>query len=275
MLTRANTIAHEMAHMWFGDLVTMRWWDDLWLNESFAEYMGYRTVVEATEFTDAWVDFGVARKAWGYAADRAPVHPPGRRAPAPDAASALQNFDGISYAKGASALRQLVACIGDEAFLAGVREHLRAHAYGNGDLADFLAAMESASGRSLTAWTAAWLRTAGVDRLAVERRRARPHPAAGAPGRPPAHARRRRLHRRAEVLRVDIVAEGERTHVPGLGAGPPARWSCRMPATSPGRRCRSTPRRWPPCRPGWPTCPTPRPAPCSGSRCWERSTVPR
>ena len=178
VLSRSSTIAHEMAHMWFGDLVTMTWWDDLWLNESFAEYMAYRTVVEVTEFTDAWVEFGVIRKLWGYAAERAPSTHPVAGSPAPDALSALGNFDGISYAKGASVIRQLIAYIGDEAFVAGVVEHLRSHAYGNGDLAQFLAAMESASGRSLAAWSRAWLETAGADRLAVDGRRAHPHPAA-------------------------------------------------------------------------------------------------
>src|SRR3954462_1489404 len=133
-----------MAHMWFGDLVTMRWWDDLWLNESFAEYMAYRAVVEVTEFTDAWVEFSVIRKQWGYAAERAPSTHPVAGSPAPDARSALGNFDGISYAKGASVIRQLIAHLGDDVFLAGVREHLTTHGFGNGDLGEFLGAMESA-----------------------------------------------------------------------------------------------------------------------------------
>jgi aminopeptidase N len=185
----ANTIAHEMAHMWFGDLVTMTWWDDLWLNESFAEYMSHRTLVAATEFTDAWVDSAVARKVWGYAAERLPSTHPVAGSPAPDAASALQNFDGISYAKGAATLRQLIAYIGDDAFIAGVRDHLTAHAYGNAALADFLAAMERASGKDLTAWSDAWLRTARLDTVGVEvrdrRRRGHRGPAA------PRGARRR------------------------------------------------------------------------------------
>jgi aminopeptidase N len=168
ILTRSNTIAHECAHMWFGDLVTMTWWDDLWLNESFAEYMSHRTLVAATEFTDAWVDSAVARKVWGYAAERMPSTHPVAGTPAPDAASALQNFDGISYAKGAAALRQLIAYIGDDAFLAGVRDHLSGHAYGNADLADFLAAMERASGKDLQAWSDAWLRTARLDTVGVD-----------------------------------------------------------------------------------------------------------
>ena len=164
---RANTILHEMAHMWFGDLVTMRWWDDLWLNESFAEYMSHRALEAASDFTGGWVDFGISRKAWGYAAERRPSTHPVAANPAPDAASALLNFDGISYAKGASVIRQLIAYVGDEAFVAGIREHLSRHAHGNADLADFLASIEAAAGRELESWAAAWLRTAGRDMLSV------------------------------------------------------------------------------------------------------------
>jgi len=167
LLTRANTVVHEMAHMWFGDLVTMTWWDDLWLNESFAEYMAHRTCVDATRYTGAWVDMGIVRKNWGYAADRAPSTHPVAGSPAPDSDSALTNFDGISYAKGASALRQLVAYIGDDAFLAGVRDHLETHAFGNATFAQFMASMERASGRDLDAWAKAWLGTAGADTLSV------------------------------------------------------------------------------------------------------------
>jgi len=168
VLTRSSTITHEMAHMWFGDLVTMQWWDDLWLNESFAEYMSHRTLSEATEFTDAWADSSMARKPWGYAAERMPSTHPVAGLPAPDAQSALQNFDGISYAKGAATLRQLIAHIGDAAFISGVADYLRFHAYGNAALADFLKAMERASGQDLQGWAQAWLRTAGLDAIAVE-----------------------------------------------------------------------------------------------------------
>ncbi len=167
-LVRDNTIAHEMAHMWFGDLVTMRWWDDLWLNESFAEYMAYRALTDALGATDAWVEFGIIRKLWGYAADRAPSTHPVAGSPAPDAISALGNFDGISYAKGASVLRQLIAHIGDDAFVAGVVDYLRSHEFANGELAEFLGAMERSSGGSLDAWADAWLRTSGADRLALD-----------------------------------------------------------------------------------------------------------
>jgi aminopeptidase N len=168
VLSRTNTITHEMAHMWFGDLVTMQWWDDLWLNESFAEYMSHRTCVEATEFTDAWVDSTMARKGWGYAAERTPSTHPVAGSAALDAQAALQDFDGISYAKGAATLRQLIAHIGDDAFIAGVSAYLREHSFGNGTLADFLGFMERASGRSLSAWSRAWLLTAGLDVISVD-----------------------------------------------------------------------------------------------------------
>ena len=162
---RAVVIAHEMAHMWFGDLVTMRWWDDLWLNESFAEYLGYRVAAEATPYPNAWTSFALGRKAWGYRTDqRASTHPiaPDR---VEDTAHALMNFDGISYAKGASVLRQLVAWLGDDAFFAGLREHFTAHAYGNATLADLLAALSTSSGRDLGDWAQAWLRTSQVNTL--------------------------------------------------------------------------------------------------------------
>ncbi|HLS45879.1 MAG TPA: aminopeptidase N, partial [Ornithinicoccus sp.] len=168
LLGRANTICHEMAHMWFGDLVTMRWWDDLWLNESFAEYMAHRTLTAVTGSDDAWVDSTMSRKAWGYAAERAPSTHPVAGSPAPDADAALQNFDGISYAKGAAVLRQLVAHLGDAAFVAGITDYLTEHAYGNAALADFLGAMEAASGTDLTEWSRAWLTTAGLDRITAE-----------------------------------------------------------------------------------------------------------
>ncbi len=168
LLTRSNTITHEMAHMWFGDLVSMKWWDDLWLNESFAEYMAHRTCADATEFTGAWVDMGIQRKNWGYDAERAPSTHPVAGAPAPDTDSALTNFDGIAYAKGASALRQLVAYLGDDVFVAGVHDYLQTYAYGNATLAQFLAAMEKAGGRSLDDWAQAWLRTAGADILSLD-----------------------------------------------------------------------------------------------------------
>ncbi|QKV99934.1 aminopeptidase N [Streptomyces sp. NA02536] len=163
--TRAMVVAHEMAHMWFGDLVTLTWWDDIWLNESFAEYMGYQTLTEATRFTDTWTDFGVTRKPWGYDADQRPSTHPVAPENVQDTASALLNFDGISYAKGASALRQLVAWLGEKDFLAGINTHFRRHRFGNARLADFIDSLASATERDVHAWADAWLRTTGVDTL--------------------------------------------------------------------------------------------------------------
>ncbi|MDL2082177.1 aminopeptidase N [Streptomyces sp. GXMU-J15] len=187
--TRAMVIAHEMAHMWFGDLVTLRWWDDIWLNESFAEYMGYQTLTEATRFTDTWTDFGVVRKGWGYDADQRPSTHPVAPEAVHDTASALLNFDGISYAKGASALRQLVAWLGEKDFLAGINTHFERHRFGNATLADFIDSLAAHTDRDVHAWADAWLRTTGVDTLTprvtpgtdgtctlqVERTGSRPH----------------------------------------------------------------------------------------------------
>ncbi|MFD7297059.1 aminopeptidase N [Streptomyces sp. NPDC059897] len=163
--TRAMVIAHEMAHMWFGDLVTLKWWDDIWLNESFAEYMGYQTLTEATRYTDTWIDFGVARKTWGYDADQRPSTHPVAPESVPDTASALLNFDGISYAKGASALRQLVTWLGEKDFLAGINTHFKRHRFGNATLADFIESLASGTERDVHAWADTWLRTTGVDTL--------------------------------------------------------------------------------------------------------------
>ncbi len=164
---RANVVAHEMAHQWFGDLVTMRWWDDLWLNESFADYMGHRVCVDATAFTDNWLLFALNNKAWGLDADqRSSTHPVAGNG-SPDTHSALTNFDGISYSKGCVSLRQLNNYLGDEAFLGGIVDHLSTHAYGNATLADLIDSWERASGKDLSDWTHAWLRTSGVDTLSV------------------------------------------------------------------------------------------------------------
>ncbi|MHC5904143.1 aminopeptidase N [Streptomyces sp. S6] len=163
--TRAMVMAHEMAHMWFGNLVTLRWWDDIWLNESFAEYMGYRATADATRFASPWTEFGVSRKAWGYDADQRPTTHPVAPDDVPDTASALLNFDGISYAKGASALRQLVTWLGDDDFLAGINTHFARHKFANATLADFIDSLASATDRDVHAWADAWLRTTGVDTL--------------------------------------------------------------------------------------------------------------
>ncbi|MFI8447009.1 aminopeptidase N [Streptomyces erythrochromogenes] len=165
--SRAMVIAHEMAHMWFGDLVTLAWFDDIWLNESFAEYMGYQTLTEATRYTDTWTDFGVTRKPWGYDADQRPSTHPVAPTPddVPDTASALLNFDGISYAKGASALRQLVAWLGEKDFLAGINTHFARHKFANASLADFIDSLAAHTERDVRAWADAWLRTTGIDTL--------------------------------------------------------------------------------------------------------------
>ena len=161
---RAQVIAHEMAHMWFGNLVTMRWWDGIWLNESFAEFMGLYTVEQGTRFDGAWSDFCLGRKAWGYRADQLPTtHPVAGEVG--DNREALLNFDGISYAKGASVLRQLVAFVGEESFFSGLRAYLDTYAFGNTDLSDLLAELERASGRDLTEWARTWLQTSGVATL--------------------------------------------------------------------------------------------------------------
>ena len=165
---RANTLMHEMAHMWFGDLVTMQWWDDLWLKESFADYMGTLGVDRATDWDTAWVNFANKRKAWAYVQDQLPTTHP-IVADIPDLEAAKQNFDGITYAKGASVLKQLVAYVGFDAFIAGSRQYFRDHAYGNTTLEDLLAALSAASGRDLASWAASWLQTAGISTLSVER----------------------------------------------------------------------------------------------------------
>ncbi|MFE2986829.1 aminopeptidase N [Streptomyces sp. NPDC059262] len=161
---RANVILHEMAHMWFGDLVTMQWWDDLWLKESFADFMGTFSMVEATRFTNGWITFANNRKAWAYRADQLPsTHPV--TADIRDLEDAKLNFDGITYAKGASVLKQLVAYVGREAFLEGARRYFKRHAYGNTQLGDLLSVLEETSGRDMTTWSRAWLQTAGVNSL--------------------------------------------------------------------------------------------------------------
>jgi aminopeptidase N len=164
---RASTIAHEMAHMWFGDLVTMRWWDDLWLNESFAEYLGHRVCDAVTQYR-SWVEFGIVRKAWGYTADRRPSTHPVAGNGAADAATALSDFDGISYAKGAAVLRQLGTYLGDKVFLAGLRRYFADHAFGNASLADLLAAWTAVGAVDLPAWTQGWLQVSGLDTLRTE-----------------------------------------------------------------------------------------------------------
>ncbi|MFH9348110.1 aminopeptidase N [Kitasatospora sp. NPDC017646] len=162
---RANVVLHEMAHMWFGDLVTPRWWDDLWLKESFADFMGsYALIGARTRYSSAWVTFANQRKAWAYRQDQFPTtHPV--TADIRDLEDAKLNFDGITYAKGASVLKQLVAYVGSEAFFEGARRYFKRHAFGNTELGDLLGALEETSGRDLKSWAAAWLQTAGVNAL--------------------------------------------------------------------------------------------------------------
>ncbi|MEU5883404.1 M1 family aminopeptidase [Spirillospora sp. NPDC047279] len=163
---RAMVIAHEMAHMWFGNLVTMRWWDDLWLSESFAEYLGYEVAAVASRFTSPWTAFAVARKSWGHDADQRPTTHPVSTESLGDVAAALMNFDGIAYAKGASALRQLVAWVGEDAFFRGVNDYFAEHRFANADLGDLLDAIgKAAPGRDVREWARRWLRTTGVDTL--------------------------------------------------------------------------------------------------------------
>ncbi|WP_188667623.1 aminopeptidase N [Tersicoccus solisilvae] len=223
---RANVIMHEMAHMWFGDLVTMRWWDDLWLKESFADFMGSASLADTGLYPGAWVTFANRRKAWAYVQDALPTTHP-IVADIVDLDAAKQNFDGITYAKGASVLKQLVAFVGRDVFDAAARAYFREHAWGNTTLADFLAALSEASGRDMGAWAAAWLQTSGISTLSVERTStgARVHqdgwdPAIGA------------AMTRPHALAVGVYAEED-----GAGGGPgalgPARRRLRRVASAP------------------------------------------
>ena len=161
---RVVTILHELAHMWFGDLVTMRWWNDLWLNESFAEWASTISTAEATEWENAWTTFQAMEKSWAYRQDQLPsTHP--IVATINDLEDVQVNFDGITYAKGGSVLKQLAAWVGIDAFFAGVGAYFRTHEYGNTELKDLLAELETTSGRELTSWSKAWLETAGVNTL--------------------------------------------------------------------------------------------------------------
>ncbi|MCZ2857526.1 aminopeptidase N [Blastococcus sp. VKM Ac-2987] len=232
---RAETVLHELAHMWFGDLVTMRWWDDLWLNESFATYISTLAQAEATEYTTAWTTFANTEKAWAYAQDQLPsTHP--IAADIPDVAAVEVNFDGITYAKGASVLKQLVAYVGREEFLTGVQRYFRRHEYGNTTLADLLGPLSESSGRDLSEWADQWLRTSQVNTLrpvyeltddgryagfAIEQTAVAEHPVL-------------RNHRLAVGLysegpdgltrthRVELDVAGARTEVPELAGHPAA-----------------------------------------------------
>jgi len=230
---RATTILHEMAHMWFGDLVTMRWWDDLWLNESFATWASVLAQAEATRWPRAWTSFAQLEKAWAYRQDQLPsTHP--IAADVPDIAAVGVNFDGITYAKGAAVLKQLVAYVGLDNFLAGLRRYFSQHAWSNATLGDLLAQLEAASGRELAGWSKQWLETAGVNTLrpefelaadgtftefVIRQEAPESHPALrehriaiGLYDRSPAGLVRRR--------RVETDISGERTVVPALAGEP-------------------------------------------------------
>jgi aminopeptidase N len=163
---RAVVLLHEMAHMWFGDIVTMRWWDDLWLNEAFATWASLWAAEAVSQFGDAWSSFLVGRKLAGYAADMAPTTHPIRQ-PVNDVAAAVGGFDGITYPKGASALKQLFALVGEQASVAGLRAYFAKHAWGNTTLTDLMRELQVASGRDLSGWAEGWLDTAGTDRLSL------------------------------------------------------------------------------------------------------------
>jgi aminopeptidase N len=161
---RVVTILHELAHMWFGDLVTMKWWNDLWLNESFAEWASTIATAEATEWTEAWTTFNAMEKTWAYRQDQLPsTHPV--VATINDLEDVQVNFDGITYAKGGSVLKQLAAWVGIDAFFAGVGAYFRKHQWGNTELSDLLSELEATSGRDLSTWSRKWLETAGVNTL--------------------------------------------------------------------------------------------------------------
>ena len=164
---RANVILHEMAHMWFGDLVTMKWWNDTWLNESFAEWAAYYTSSIATKYTNSWTEFTGARKNWAYRQDQlSSTHP--IAVEMKNMEEVKSNFDGITYAKGASVLQQLVAHVGKENFFAGLKKYFAKHAWGNTELKDLLVELEATSGRDLSSWTKTWLQTAGVNTFRPE-----------------------------------------------------------------------------------------------------------
>ncbi|WP_292828467.1 aminopeptidase N [Microbacterium sp.] len=226
---RVVTILHELAHMWFGDLVTMKWWNGLWLNESFAEWASTIATAEATEWTEAWTTFNAMEKTWAYRQDQLPsTHPV--VAEINDLEDVQVNFDGITYAKGGSVLKQLAAWVGIEAFFAGVAEYFRKNEWGNTELSDLLSELEKTSGRELATWSKKWLETAGVNTLAP----VIDEDATGTITRfaitqtAPADYPTIRPHRLgvgfydvtdgalARVHRVELDVDGDRTEVPGL-----------------------------------------------------------
>ena len=218
----AGTVLHEMAHMWFGDLVTMRWWNGLWLNESFATYMASLSTGRATRFRRSWMTFFSSEKLWAYETDqRETTHP--IEGSVPDTEQAFANFDGITYGKGASVLKQLAFFLGEDKFRDGVRRYLKKFSYGNAEEKDFFAAMSEASGSGLDAWTKEWLETTGVNTVRAEY--------ACAKGRVSSFALAQssgngvlRSHRTAVALDsqepVSVAYAGARTAVPALVGRP-------------------------------------------------------
>ena len=280
-LNRAEVVLHEMAHMWFGDLVTMRWWNDLWLNESFATYMSYLAMQEATRFRGgAWPAFHARMKAWAYEQDQlVTTHPISGAVPDTDAT--FLNFDGITYGKGASVLKQLVAAIGREGFRDGMRHYFRTHAWGNTTLAQFLAALSHGAGRDLEEWSQLWLEQAGLNTLSAEWEApdGRLSAFAVAQGAPPDHPTLR--PHRVEIALFDAAPTARRRCARPCRPMSPARapssrswWGRRRrrprsptTTTTATRRSRWTRRRWTSCGSGW-SASTTRCCGCSsGSRC--------
>ena len=226
---RVVTILHELAHMWFGDLVTMKWWNGLWLNESFAEWASTIATAEATEWTEAWTTFNAMEKTWAYRQDQLPsTHPV--VAEINDLEDVQVNFDGITYAKGGSVLKQLAAWVGIEAFFAGVAEYFRKNEWGNTELSDLLSELEKTSGRELATWSKKWLETAGVNTLApvIDEDPTGTITRFAITQTAPADYPTIRPHRLgvgfynvtdgalARVHRVELDVDGDRTEVPGL-----------------------------------------------------------
>ncbi|MEO5851525.1 MAG: aminopeptidase N [Nocardioides sp.] len=218
---RALVLLHEMAHMWFGDLVTMRWWDDLWLNESFAEWACGWCGVACTEFTDMWAVMLAIDKQDAYAADAAPTTHPIRQELV-DVATAAASFDDITYSKGAAVLKQLVAFVGEDTFVTALRSYFRKHAWGTTTLDDLIAEVSAASGRDLSGWVEGWLETSGTDRLTLERRDSVLTLVATSPGGRPPLPHRLQIGAYADhgdrfdlIETLHVTVEGERTEVRG------------------------------------------------------------
>ncbi len=217
-IQRATTVAHEMAHQWFGNIVTPAWWDDLWLNESFAEYMGNRVTADVTQYDDAWANVAWSRRQWGLGADQRPSTHPVAGNGAEDALVALQNFDGISYSKGSSILKQLATSLGDDVFFAGAIDHFTRHRFGNATMHDLFASWERSGAGDLSGVIDQWLRTAGADVLNVDRDRRvllRTPPEAY----PADRVHRLRLLELPGGTEVDLDISGPETPLPdGLGS---------------------------------------------------------